>query len=194
MFEESDNGNLPNSSNPVTDETAAGNESEELSRALAELELKTMEAEQNKDLFLRERAELENFKKRMQRERREAIQYSIGPVIRELLPIIDNLERAVSHAVDTNDGESLVEGVKLVLQSAREVLQNHGVARIDAHGQPFDPNLHEAVAQVTDFEGEPNQVVEQFLPGYRLHERLLRAAQVSVSSKPPEPSVDEEQD
>lgn len=193
MFEDGDNGDLSNPSNPVAGETAEGSESEEVRRLTAELETKTMEAEQNRDLLLRERAELENFKKRMQREKREVVQYAIGPVVRELLPIIDNLERAVSHAINTNDGESLVEGVKLVLQGAREVLQNHGVARIDAHGQPFDPNLHEAVAQVTDFAGEPNQVVEQFLPGYRLHERLLRAAQVSVSAKPPAPAADEEQ-
>ena len=149
------------------------------------MEERTGQALENYDLYLRERAELENFKKRLQRDKTEALRFASEPLIRDLLPVLDNLERAIEHADSGGNDQTLVEGVKLVLKSAIDVLQNHGVSRVEAIGQPFDPSHHEAVVQVTDSGLEPNQVVEQFLPGYCLHERLLRAAQVSVSGKRP---------
>jgi molecular chaperone GrpE len=151
----------------------------------AELAEKTAEAARHWDLYLRERAENENFKKRMQRERSEALRFAAEPLIRDLLPVLDNLERAVDHAAGGGNGQPLVEGVRLVLKSALDVLERHGVARIEAAGQPFDPARHEAVTQVLDPEGEPNRVVQQFEPGYTLHDRLIRAAKVSVSTQPP---------
>jgi len=152
----------------------------EVQRLSEELAAKTAEAEQNRDSFLRERAELENFKKRMQREKGEALRFAAEPIVRELLPVIDDLERAVDAAED--DDNPLLAGVRLVLKSALAILENHGVRRIDADGQPFDPHLHEAIAQVNHPQLEANQVVQQFRPGYQLHERLLRPAQVSVAS------------
>ena len=155
---------------------------EELRQDLA---AKTAEAAQNYDRFLRERAESENAKKRFQREKAEGLRFANEMLIRDLIPVIDNLERAVEHAESGGNGQPLVEGVRLVLRAALEVLERHGVRRVEAGGQTFDPTRHEAIAQVHDTQREPNQVVEQFLPGYALHERLLRAAQVSVSAKPP---------
>jgi molecular chaperone GrpE len=172
-----------------------GGEGETLEQAVerlrAELAEKTEELGRNRDLYLRERAELENFKKRMQREKSEALRFAIEPLARDLLPVIDNLERAVEHAEAGGNGQPLVEGVRLVLKSALEVLERHGVKRIEAVDGPFDPVRHEAVMQVPDARRAPNQVVEQFEPGYSLHDRLIRAARVSVSTKP---SVESPQD
>lgn len=139
------------------------------------------EAQTNHDRFLRERAELENFKRRMQREKAEALRFACEPLLRELLPVVDNLERAVEHG--TGDGQSVLEGVRLVLKSFHEVLDRHGVKRIDAIGEPFDPSRHEAMAQVESTEHAPNRVVEQYHRGYLLHDRLLRPALVTVSSR-----------
>ncbi len=144
----------------------------------------TRRADENYDLYLRERAELENFRKRSARDRIEASRFAIEPLARDLLPVVDNLERAVAHAIATGEAPAVIEGVEMVLGSAGEMLERHGVQRINAVGQVFDPSLHEALAQVESDEVEANHVVEQFLPGYKLHDRLLRAAQVSVSTGP----------
>ncbi len=154
-------------------------------RLTEDLAAKTREAAENYDRFLRERAELENFKKRMQRERADALRYCTEGLVRDLLPIIDDLERTAEHAEGGGNGQPLVEGIRLILKKAFDVLDRHGVKRIEANGQQFDPALHEAITQVFKRDREPNQVVDQFLPGYRLHDRLLRPAQVSVSAKPP---------
>lgn len=145
---------------------------------------KTAEAARNWDLYVRERADAENFRKRMLREKSEAVRFAAEPIVRDLLPVVDNLERAVEHAAGGGNGQPLVEGVRMVLKSALDVLERHGVTRIDATGEQFDPARHEAIARVPDAEGEPNRVVQQFAPGYALHDRLLRAAQVGVSVKP----------
>lgn len=155
---------------------------ERLSKALAD---KGAESARNWDLYVRERADTENFRKRMQREKSDAVRYALEPFVRDLLPVIDNLERAVEHAAAGGNGQPLLEGVRMVLKSALDVLERHGVTRIEATGERFDPARHEAIAQVTDQSGEPNQVVKQFAPGYSLHDRLIRAAQVGVSAKPP---------
>src|SRR5262245_48182990 len=185
----------PKSSNPLAAGAGGDGEGmietpdqaiERLSQQLAE---KTAEAARNWDLYVRERADGENFKKRLQREKRDALRFAAEPLVRDLLPVIDNLERAVDHAASGGNGQPLLEGVRLVLKNALDVLERHGVTRVDAAGA-FDPSRHEAVMQVPDARRQPNQVVEQFAPGYTLHDRLLRPARVSVSTKPP---VEDEQ-
>jgi molecular chaperone GrpE len=146
-----------------------------------QLEVAQAEARASQDRFLRERAELENFKKRLQREKAEALRFACEPLIRELLPVVDNLERAVEHG--GGNGQSVVEGVRLVLKSLLDVLDRHGVKRIEAVGEPFDPSRHEAMAQVDSAEHEANRVVEQHHSGYLLHDRLLRPALVTVSGR-----------
>ncbi|HEY8517359.1 MAG TPA: nucleotide exchange factor GrpE [Candidatus Binatia bacterium] len=157
-----------------------------------QLAAKTEEAAQHYDRLLRERAELENFKRRMQRERAEALRYACEPLLRELLGVIDNLERAVDAANKAAEGidpsargpvDGLVSGVQMVLQQFQEILGRSGVTRIDPQGQVFDPAVHEAVAQV-ESEAEPGTVVEAYMPGYRLHDRLLRPAKVAVAKTP----------
>jgi molecular chaperone GrpE len=150
----------------------------------AELAAARDEARQNHERWLRERADLENIKKRAARERAETLRYANENVLKDLLPIIDNLERALEHARSGGDGQPLVEGVGLVLKSLHDVLERHGVTRIEAKGTPFDPAHHHAMAQVETAEHEPNVVVEEHQPGYRLNDRLLRPALVSVAKAP----------
>jgi molecular chaperone GrpE len=154
-------------------------------RALeAELAAAREEARQNHEKWLRERADVENVKKRAARERTELVKFANESVLKDLLPIVDNLERAVEHARSGGDGQPLVEGVALVLKSLLDALERHGVTRIEAKGAPFDPAHHHAMAQVETREHEPNVVVEEHQPGYRLNDRLLRPALVSIAKAP----------
>lgn len=157
---------------------------DELERLRSEVAAKTAEAAQNYDRFVRERADLENFKRRAQRDRADTLRFGAESLVRDLLPVVDNLERAIDHADTGGDDGQLVQGVRLVLKGALDVLARHGVTRVDAIGQPFDPAFHEAIAQVESEDIPANHVVQQFQPGYRLHDRLLRPAQVSVSGGP----------
>jgi molecular chaperone GrpE len=180
--------NDPKSPNPGAgpgSDAGPGNGSDgTIERLTTELADKTAEAARNWELYLRERAETENFKKRMQREKGEALRFAAEPIVRDLIPVIDNLERAVDHAASGGNGQPLLEGVRIVLKDALSVLERHGVARVEATGGSFDPNRHEAVVQIPDAKKPPNQVVQQFAPGYTLHDRLLRPAKVGVSTKP----------
>ncbi len=166
---------------------------EAVARLTNELAAQRVEAERMRDLYLRERAEMENYKKRVARDRADTLRYAHAPLARDLATILDDLERAVAHAESSGDTVALAEGVQLVLRNALDVLSRHGITRIEAAGEPFDPNRHEAVATVHDPGTEPNRVVQQFLPGYALHDRVVRPAQVSVSMKAPvePPSTDD---
>lgn len=142
------------------------------------------EARQNHERWVRERADAENMKKRAARERADTVKFGTEQLLKELLPVVDNLERAVEHARGGGNGAPLVEGVALVLKALLEVLERQGVTRVEAKGAPFDPTQHEAMAQVETAEHEPNTVVEEYQRGYRLHERLLRPALVTVAKAP----------
>lgn len=179
----------PDCDNPPAEsnEHAGGQENEggdERAALLAKLEEKAAEAKANYDLFLRERADLENFKRRMQREQAESLRFANEPLIRDLLPVIDNLERAVGHAQSGGDGQPLVEGVALVVRSFLDTLEKYGVTRMTAKGEPFDPTCHEAMAQAESTEVVPNTVVDEYCPAYLLHGRLLRPASVTVAKAP----------
>ena len=158
---------------------------EMIEKLRAEVAAKAEEAALNQDRFLRERAELENFRKRTQRDKAEALRFANEGLLRDLLPVVDNLERALEHAAAGSDGQGLSEGVRLVLKNALDLLERHGATRIDATGEAFDPSRHEAIARIPRPGEPPNRVVQQFLPGYLLHDRLLRAAQVGVSAPAP---------
>lgn len=157
----------------------------ELDKLREQLEAKEEEAKANHDRFLRQAAELENFKKRILREKEEATRYANETLIRDLLPVLDNLERAVEHAKGGGNGKPLVEGVDMVLKGFLDVLNKHGVTQVSAVGERFDPERHEAMAQVESDSHEPNTVVEEYHKGYLLLDRLLRPSLVSVA-KPSE--------
>jgi molecular chaperone GrpE len=152
-------------------------------RALeAELAKAREEVKQGQDRWLRERADLENVKRRAAREKSDLAKFASEGVFRDLLPVVDNLERAVAHAEEQHD--PLVSGVRLVLKSLQDVLERHGVTRVKARGAIFDPAEHQAVAHVESAVHEPNAVVDEPQAGYRLHDRLLRPAMVTVARAP----------
>jgi len=132
-----------------------------------------------KDRLLRERAELENYKKRVVRDKADAIRFGCEPLLRDLFPIIDNLRRALDHARTSEDVAPIIEGVTLVLRSLDEALERHGVQIVDACGTSFDPNRHEAIGHV-ESEQPANTVIAEHQRGYLLHDRLLRPALVTV--------------
>lgn len=151
----------------------AGREVAELRAELADL----------KDRWLRERAELENFKRRAVREKSDALRFGSEALLKDLIPIIDNLHRALAHARTSRDVDPIVTGVELVLRGFDEVLERHGVKVIEARGIPFDPSRHEAISHV-ESEAPANTVIDEHQRGYVLHDRLLRPALVTVGKGP----------
>ncbi len=171
------------------EESAENTASEEAAaeESVAGDELDTLRAERAElyERFLRSQAEFENFKKRTQKERTDAAKYAAGPVVRDLLPVLDNLHRAAEAAAKDESAGGLVEGVGMVVQQLDGVLASHGVTPIETANATFDPNLHEALQQVPSPEHPPMTIVQEVERGYTLHDRVLRPAKVVVSSGPP---------
>ena len=144
---------------------------------------KGLEAANNWDKYLRERADLENYRKRVQKEKEEILKYGNESFVLEILPALDNLERAVAHA---GEGASpVIDGVKITLSMLLSTLKKFGVAPLQIPaGAPFDPAFHQAMGQVPTLEQEPNTVVAELQKGYLLNERLLRPAMVTVAIAP----------
>lgn len=162
-------------------ESSAAGEVEQLRRALDE---KT-------DRHLRAVAELENAKRRAQRERDDYVKYANESLIRDLVPVLDNFDRALSAARDAREAAGVareaagvVEGVELIRRELLKVLEKFGVERYSALGQRFDPARHEAMAGVVSVQHPEGTVVDETLPGYSLHGRVLRPAMVAVSTAP----------
>ena len=154
---------------------------EDMAVALEEARNKLQETE---DKLLRLAAEFENTKKRLDREREISLKYAEENILKDLLPGIDNIERAMEQGRESNSIESLLEGVELTRNGLLATLEKYGVKAIESIGQPFDPNLHEALAMEETVAIEPNFVLREYLKGYLFKERLLRPAKVIVS-KPP---------
>lgn len=163
--------------------TEAGTEESSQSAELQQaLRMKTEEYQGLNDRYLRLAAEFENYKRLAQRDQRDHIRYGNEQILKELLPVVDNLERAVKAAKENGHSESLVQGVDLTLKQLVGVLTKFGVQPIPTVAQPFDPAAHHAVTSVASAEIAENHVVDEFQRGYRLHDRILRAAMVSVST------------
>ena len=174
------------------EEPAKKEEAKELS-PLEQLEeqisLKDEEILKQKDTFLREKAELENFKKRLTKEKEDFVQFANERLLKELLQIEDNLERAM--AAPNATLESLKEGVEMIQKQFKDFLKNQKVEAIEALGKPFDPNLHEVLNQQESEEHEENTVIEEYSKGFTLNGRILRSAKVVISKKPAEKKEDE---
>jgi molecular chaperone GrpE len=153
------------------------------SEDLAKLQKLAAERDQYLDLAARTRAEFENYQKRMQRERELERKYAFGPIAESLLPILDNLDRAVSAARQAGETGPLVQGVAMVQAQFMELLKRNGVTRIEAEGKPFDPNLHQAIMQQPSADVDPNTVVQIVEHGFLNQDRVLRPAKVIVSKK-----------
>lgn len=161
---------------------SSGNEAPQDNPELERLQADLAEAQSQ---ALRAQAELDNFRKRMRREMEEERRFAPAPLLRDLFPILDNLQRAVDAADKSEAGAALAEGVKMVLQQIEQVLEQHGCRRIPTQGETFDPHLHEAIVQQPS-DQPAGAILVEALPGYQLHDRVLRASQVIVSGGPPQ--------
>src|SRR5439155_18908393 len=126
------------------------------------------------------RADFENYQKRAQRDIAQERRYAHEPLALDLLPIFDNFERALAAARQAGESGPLVQGVAIIQNQVLDILKRHGITRIEAKGQPFDPNLHQAVMQQPSRE-QPNTVLEVLEQGFMIHDRVLRPARVIVS-------------
>jgi molecular chaperone GrpE len=178
---------------PRSREPAA--ESPESAAATTRIEDLSGELVETKDRLIRLQADFENFRRRAQREREEAVRYGAQNLFKDLLTTVDNLERAIDHARKGGgaDLENLLQGVELVQKGLLGLMARHGVTEIEALGKPFDPAHHEAMAQAPDASVAPNTVLEVLQKGYKLRDRLLRPARVIVA-RPEEAAVEGSQD
>jgi len=148
------------------------------------LQEKVKEAAENYDRYLRAVADLDNYKKRAVKEKAEAIKYGNEKLIRDLLPLVDNISRALKHAETSCDFEAFKEGLAMLQAQLICSLEKHGVEAIDCANKAFDPNYHEALMQVPSTDHETNQIVDELEKGYLLNGRLLRPSKVSVCKRP----------
>ncbi|HVB80333.1 MAG TPA: nucleotide exchange factor GrpE [Candidatus Binataceae bacterium] len=160
---------------PQSPETAG------LSEQLAD---KDREIAELKDKYLRALADTENIRKRMRQQSEDTVRLQRENLLRDLLPITDNLERAVEAASGGGNGKPIVEGVEMVLRALLDFLRTNGVIPRESVGRPFDPQFHEAVDHVESVEHPPNTVISEFHRGYQVGERVLRPARVAVAKAP----------
>lgn len=190
MTQQSGKGKIMSSTEETTEEVSAeevspqgqttGDTSESTSEngATPEEELQIFQ-----DKYLRLAAEFENYKRRAQRDQNESIRFGNESLLKNLLPIIDNLERAIQCAKDAGTSGPLLEGVELTHKQFLETVGKVGVRQVSTTGNSFDPAIHQAVTQVESENVEPNTVIEEFQKGYLLHDRILRPAMVSVAKE-----------
>ena len=162
-----------------------------LEKVHAELEAKAKDAAERHDQLLRLGAEFENYKKRMQKEKSDAMKFGNESLLKAVLPILDNLERTIDHGKKMNENGPLLQGVEIILRQFLTILERFGVKPVAAMGESFDPEKHEAVAQA-ESDQEPDRVISELEKGYRFHERLLRPAKVLVSKALPEKKTETE--
>ena len=163
---------------PIDDGAAPDNGGaiQDLERQLAE----------QKDRMLRAVAEADNVRRRTQRDAEDRVRYANEALVRELLPILDNFDRALASGRTAAGADSVLAGVELIQRELLRVLERAGVSRYSAIGQAFDPTRHEAIARVVSEDAAPNTVVSEIAPGYMLHGRVLRPAMVAVAAAPDE--------
>jgi molecular chaperone GrpE len=168
----------------MTDQSANDQSSEPQEESAGSVELDELRRDRDalQDRLLRLAAEFENYRKRVERDRRDVAELAAADAVHDLLPIVDNLERALQ--AEGSDGRSLRKGVELIHKQMLELLRKRNVTTIDALGADFDPNVHEAVAHEESHAHRDGEVMEELQRGYRLGERLLRAAMVKVAKRP----------
>ncbi len=178
----SDSASLSNEDEPAESEEAGESEKDPIEILQDDLKKKEDEIAELKHQFLLNKAETENFKKRMRKEKEEFSQYANEKLLKELILIHDNLERALS--TDNPTVESLQEGVEMILKQFQSFLEKEKVELIEALGKKFDPAIHEVLCQVESEEHEENTVTEEFSRGYQLNGRILRPSKVVIAKTP----------
>jgi molecular chaperone GrpE len=171
---------------PVVD--AAPQQPEPEAEQADPLEAAKQDVERYRNQMLRVAADFDNFRKRSRREIEDASRRSREELLRELLPVFDNLERAVSHSEQVPEARAVSDGVKMVLRLFHDTIGKLGVSRVKTLGEPFDPNVHEAIQQLASADHAPGTVMAEVLPGYAWDDRLVRAAMVVVAKAPPDPA------
>lgn len=164
---------------------AAGDAPPELASLREQLEAARAERDECRTLALRNQAELENYRKRVGREREEDARYAALPLAKDLLPAADNLRRAVQAANASGNADELIRGVEMVLRQIDDALARHHVKPIAAEGETFDPNRHDALTQVPSPGHEPMTILQEVERGYTMHDRVLRPSKVIVAAPPP---------
>ena len=151
----------------------------DLTEALA---VKAKEAQDNYERYLRAVAELDNYKKRAARDKADIIKYGKEDLIKDILPFLDSLDRALEHK-DASDAQAFKDGMALIQDQLLCCLKKHGVERIESAGADFNPNFHEALMQMDSADHQDNQVVSEMEKGYLLNGRLIRPSRVCVCKK-----------
>jgi len=154
---------------------------------IEDLKSRAAKADENWERLLRTTADFENFKKRAAREKQDALKFANESLIQKLIPLLDNFDMALAAVQNGQTGaasSSLQSGINMILQQFKSALTEAGLEEVDATGQPFDPNLHEAVSQQETAEVPEGHVVQQLRKGYKLRDRLLRPASVIIARKP----------
>jgi len=150
----------------------------ELVKKVEEIEIK---AQENYELYMRTYAEMENIKKRGKKEREDLAKFANESLIKEILPAIDNLEKAISHANNDTNESGLVKGLEMTLDGLMKTLEKSGLKEVEAVGKSFDPNFHEAISQQIDDTVAQGHIIMELQKGYLLNERLVRPSMVVIS-------------
>lgn len=161
---------------------ADAGESVDVDALRQELEQAKKQADENYQRYVRTQADFDNFRKRTQKEREEFAQYASAKLLEQLLPVIDNFERAIAASKGGKDYDALAKGVDMIFRQFVQVLESEGLKAMETVGQPFNPDYHQAVMQVESEEHEEGTIVEELQKGYTLKDRVLRPAMVKVSS------------
>ena len=185
---------------PIDADSEASPEAEALANLKAEYEAYKAESEERHDQMLRTIAEFDNSRKRAEREKEESLKYALESFVKELIPTIDSIERAIQSTKESQDFDALVEGVEMIHKGFLSAFEKRGVTPIEAVNELFDPMQHEAVMHVESEDVPENRVIEEWQKGYMLHNRVIRPSMVSVSKgkgeQVPEseaPSIEEEE-
>ena len=174
----------PSPNGPEAEKAAATAVMDDLEALRARAEQAERDRDELRELAQRTRADFENYQKRQQRDLAQERRYAQGPLAADLLPALDNLDRATVAGKQAGETGPLVQGVAMVQAQLLDVLRRHGITRIEAQGQPFDPNLHQAVMQQPSKDHKPFTVLQVLEPGYMIHDRVLRPARVIVAAAP----------
>lgn len=166
----------------IVNEEETADETRETGEGQAVIDQLRSEKEAAEQRVLRVQADFENFKRRSNDERLKERKFRSQDIVKELLPALDNFERALQTETPSADGQSLKQGMEMVFRQMKEALEKEGVSVIEALGEAFDPNLHQAVMQIESEEHPSNTVIEVLQNGYVLNERVLRPAMVKVNA------------
>ncbi|KPJ98819.1 MAG: hypothetical protein AMK71_10790 [Nitrospira bacterium SG8_35_4] len=178
-----ESGNNDNENESPAETVTESENAEELKQSLSEAN----------DKYVRLYADFENYKKISARNREDLLKYANEDIMVDILTVIDHLELALQHVSNNEAIDSLTEGVNLTLKELKSVLEKHGLVEISALGKPFDPAVHHAMSQIETEEAEENTVVKEFRKGYKLRDRVLRAAMVGVAKKQDDSKKEEQE-